>query len=183
MFKDIIVNKKEDVGVIVLNRPGKHNALTARMSEEITFAIEELSAADDVKVIVVKGGGKAFCTGGDKVYAAKINSPSYGDTRGAVEFRKDMEKYRPKAEVTYNTMMGYGRGKVVVEGLKRAEAKNDLTREGVIKAMETIKNFESGVYPPITYTSSFHGGPSACLLVKKQGKRWVPISSEWIAPK
>jgi len=64
-FREITVSRREGVGIITLNRPEKLNALTARMADEITDAIEGLSSEKGVRVIVVTGKGRAFCAGGD----------------------------------------------------------------------------------------------------------------------
>lgn len=56
------------VATLVLNRPEKHNALSAQMIQEITQAAEQLGADDAVRVVVLKGAGKSFCAGGDLVW-------------------------------------------------------------------------------------------------------------------
>ncbi|MFC1825092.1 hypothetical protein ACFL9T_20460 [Thermodesulfobacteriota bacterium] len=94
------------------------------------------------------------------------------------------KKYYPKADIiNANTFWGYGFAKVVVEGLKRAEAANDFTREGMVKALETLKDFKTGVFGAINYTPSYHGDPDSCLIVKRQGMTWVPVSDQWIKTK
>ena len=53
------------VATLLLNRPEKHNALSALMIQEITQAAEQLGADDAVRVVILKGAGKSFCAGGD----------------------------------------------------------------------------------------------------------------------
>ncbi len=132
--------------------------------------------------IFIKMAGKSMDYAGE-VYAVKVNAPSDGDTPGAVEFREAIKKYHKKAKVDYAAMVGYGFGKILVEGLKRAEANNNLTREGLVNALETLRNFNTGVFPPITYTQTSHAGPDSCLLVKRQGDTWVPVSNKWLKAK
>jgi branched-chain amino acid transport system substrate-binding protein len=69
------------------------------------------------------------------------------------------------------------------EGIKRADAANDLTREGLIKALETFKDFETGVFAPINYTASSHAAPDSCMVVKRQGTTWVPVTGQWVKAK
>ncbi len=127
--------------------------------------------------------GPAIKFAGD-VRGVMINYPPDGDTPAAVEYRAAMKKYQPEADVNdANSMWGYGRAKVFVEGLKRAEAANDLSREGLIKSLETLRDFKTGVYAPITYTSKSHAAPKSCLLVKVQGPTYVAISNEWMTAK
>jgi ABC-type branched-subunit amino acid transport system substrate-binding protein len=54
---------------------------------------------------------------------------------------------------------------VLVEGLKRAG--RNLTREGFIKAMETIKDYdENGLSPPVTFGPDRHHGLNAVRLMR-----------------
>lgn len=53
------------VATLCLNRPDKHNALSARMLEELQDAARALAADDAVRVVVLTGAGKSFCAGGD----------------------------------------------------------------------------------------------------------------------
>ena len=53
------------VAVLTLNRPDKHNALSAQMIAELTQAAGQLAADDAVNVVVLTGAGASFCAGGD----------------------------------------------------------------------------------------------------------------------
>lgn len=53
------------VATITLNRPDKRNALTVPMLEAFHAVIRDIAAADDVRVLIVRGAGKAFCAGLD----------------------------------------------------------------------------------------------------------------------
>jgi len=64
-YSEITVNRRENVGIVTLNRPEKLNALTARMADEITDAIQGLSLEKEIRVIIITGKGRAFCAGGD----------------------------------------------------------------------------------------------------------------------
>jgi branched-chain amino acid transport system substrate-binding protein len=59
-------------------------------------------------------------------------------------------------------VLGYGGAKIFVEGLKRAG--KDLTREKFIAALETLKDFETEVLPPVTFTTTDHEGDKDCLF-------------------
>ncbi|MFC1825089.1 ABC transporter substrate-binding protein [Thermodesulfobacteriota bacterium] len=121
----------------------------------------------------------------DVVYGVMLNYPPDGTSPEAVlEYQEAIKKYAPKADyINSETMWGYGFAKVLIEGLKRAEANNDLTREGLIRALETLKNFETGVFPPITYTSSSHAAPDSLMGVERKGPTWVPLTGKWIKAK
>ena len=63
-----------------------------------------------------------------------------------------------------------GAVKVFLEGLKRAG--RDLSRESYLKAMESIKDFETGGYTPITFTETDHDGVKGVYfwVYNKEGK-------------
>src|SRR5687768_1197542 len=50
---------------IVLNRPEAYNAITFDVYHELTQCFAELQAEEHVRVVVLTGRGKAFCSGGD----------------------------------------------------------------------------------------------------------------------
>ena len=53
------------IATITLNRPERLNALTFEVYRELTDTIAALRDEDDVRVVVITGAGKAFCSGGD----------------------------------------------------------------------------------------------------------------------
>lgn len=53
------------VADLVLARPDKHNALSAKMMEELTQAAERLGRDPAVRVVVLRADGESFCAGGD----------------------------------------------------------------------------------------------------------------------
>ncbi len=83
-YKDIILEKKDGVATITLNRPEKLNAITARMEEEFVDAITEVSVDDEVRVVVITGAGRGFCSGEDLVQRpAEITDPRKGTSNVA----------------------------------------------------------------------------------------------------
>ncbi len=64
-FETIILNKEEHIATIIMNRPDKMNALNTLMLQEMAIAIDEIVQDDNVRVVVLTGAGKAFCSGAD----------------------------------------------------------------------------------------------------------------------
>ena len=65
-FENILVNQKENLAVITINRPTKLNALNKNTIEELHIAFEALELESSVKVIIITGSGeKAFVAGAD----------------------------------------------------------------------------------------------------------------------
>ncbi|KAI8342771.1 ClpP/crotonase-like domain-containing protein [Chlamydoabsidia padenii] len=61
----ILVNVNNQVATITLNRPNKGNALTATMNNQLLDILPKLAADPNVRVLVLTGAGKYFCTGMD----------------------------------------------------------------------------------------------------------------------
>ena len=64
-YETLICRKEEGIAVVVLNRPKQLNALSLRMKEELGDVFEELERDEEVKVVILTGGDKAFCAGAD----------------------------------------------------------------------------------------------------------------------
>lgn len=56
---------EDGVAVISLDAPHRYNALTPGMAHEFTEALAEVEKRRDVGCLIVRGEGKAFCSGGD----------------------------------------------------------------------------------------------------------------------
>lgn len=63
--KNIIVEKKEGVGTIIMNRPQVLNALDQETLEELIKAVEELEKDPAIHVVILTGKDKAFIAGAD----------------------------------------------------------------------------------------------------------------------
>jgi enoyl-CoA hydratase len=61
----ILVEKDGPIARLILNRPGKHNALPFASFGRLVEALHEAEDDDDVKVIILKGNGPSFCAGHD----------------------------------------------------------------------------------------------------------------------
>jgi enoyl-CoA hydratase len=55
---------------LTLNRPAKLNAINAELRDSLGTAIEEAATDPAVRVVVIKGSGRAFCSGYDLSQAA-----------------------------------------------------------------------------------------------------------------
>ena len=65
MYETILYEVREAVAYITLNRPDRFNAFNEQMSHELLNALREVRKAADVRVLVIRGAGKAFCSGQD----------------------------------------------------------------------------------------------------------------------
>lgn len=69
MDPEIFLTQKERDGrrwaELTLNRPHKGNALTAAMLDQIEAAVAVVAGDPSLRVLVIRGNGRFFCTGGD----------------------------------------------------------------------------------------------------------------------
>ena len=64
--EDIIVEHRDNVAYITINRPKSYNAFTGDTLRELTLAVEDAGGDPTIGVVVLTGAGdKAFCAGGD----------------------------------------------------------------------------------------------------------------------
>jgi len=64
-YETIIVETKDAVGIVTLNRPKALNALCAQLIDELNQALDGFEADDGVKAILVTGSERAFAAGAD----------------------------------------------------------------------------------------------------------------------
>ncbi|MCS6789501.1 MAG: enoyl-CoA hydratase-related protein [Bacteroidia bacterium] len=65
MYETILYEVKESIGYLTLNRPDRYNAFNEKMSAELLQALREVRRDKAVRCVVLKGAGKAFCSGQD----------------------------------------------------------------------------------------------------------------------
>lgn len=73
----VLTEITDRIGYITLNRPEKRNALSPELIAGLYAAFEEMNSNDDVKVIVIRSTGKAFCAGADLAYLQQLQGFSY----------------------------------------------------------------------------------------------------------
>jgi enoyl-CoA hydratase len=64
-FETVRYETAERIATITLNRPEKLNALSRQLQEDLVAALEAAEADREVRVIVLRGEGRAFCAGYD----------------------------------------------------------------------------------------------------------------------
>jgi 2-(1,2-epoxy-1,2-dihydrophenyl)acetyl-CoA isomerase len=64
-YKCLLYEEKDGIATLTLNRPERLNALGDTLREDLQDALTRASEDDRVRVIVVTGAGKGFCSGGD----------------------------------------------------------------------------------------------------------------------
>lgn len=77
-FEAVLIEKKDQIGIITLNRSQKFNTFNSQMAEELNAALSRLDEDDEVRVVIIKGAGKVFSTGIDvSEFGGKTPSESH----------------------------------------------------------------------------------------------------------
>ena len=84
-YEQILREQRDDIVLLILNRPDRMNAWTPVMSAELTDAIEAADADASVGAVVVTGAGRGFCAGAD--IAAVFDAQLSGDSSASAPAR------------------------------------------------------------------------------------------------
>ena len=99
-------------------------------------------------------------------------------------YRRTLTKFFPTAQPNFVSLEGFVDAMVLVEGLKRAG--KDLTREGLIRGIESIHDLDLGLGPQLKfdYSAKDHKGFDHVIPTVVRGGRAVPFT-DWstAAPK
>ena len=78
MSETVLVERTGSVAHVILNRPEVLNAFNLDMGERLHAAIKELASDPALRVLVLRGAGRAFCAGGDiKAMKAVADRPAF----------------------------------------------------------------------------------------------------------
>ncbi len=64
-YNTLEIRREKNVVTVALNRPDVHNAMNEQLMKELTLIFKELNNDEDVRVIILTGNGKSFCSGAD----------------------------------------------------------------------------------------------------------------------
>jgi methylglutaconyl-CoA hydratase len=76
MYSTLLLEYKDAIATITLNRPDKRNAISAAMIADIQSALDAIEKNHSTRVVILTGAGKAFCAGMDLDMLAAIAKQS-----------------------------------------------------------------------------------------------------------
>ena len=113
------------------------------------------------------------------IVVTQVVPPYYlTDYKGVALYRRTLAKYYPSAQPNFVSLEGFVDATVLVEGLKRAG--KELTREGLIRGIESIHDFDLGLGPQLklSYSAKEHKGLDHVIPTVVRGGRAVPFT-DW----
>ena len=75
-FETILLEKKNGVGLITLNRPKALNALNTHLISDVNLALDDLEKDSTIGCMILAGSEKAFAAGADIKEMAGLNFPN-----------------------------------------------------------------------------------------------------------
>lgn len=113
MYKTIVTEIDNGVGIITLDRAERHNAFDNVLLQELVRALGSMSRDDSVRVVVLSAAGKSFCAGADLGWmreSAELSSEeNQRDARVMAEMLKRLATM-PKPTIARVQGAAYGGG-------------------------------------------------------------------------
>ena len=106
-FEHIIVDTRERVGLITLNRPQALNALNDALVDEVGQALDRFEADENIGAIVITGSEKAFAAGADIGAMAGF---SYMDAYKGDYITRNWERVKTCRKPVIAAVAGYALG-------------------------------------------------------------------------
>ena len=75
-YETLIVEKKQGIGKIILNRPEVLNALSLKLLSELEQAFRDMESDEQIHAVVLSGTGRAFSTGRDLKEVGEFVTPT-----------------------------------------------------------------------------------------------------------
>lgn len=113
------------------------------------------------------------------VYGMATHAPYGANVPGMKKLMDWHKKNHPNDTHDTVYVRGWTYGLTWAEGLKIADKNKQLTGEGVKKALETMRNFDTGgLVPPITYTSDDHRPTTQTTIYVIKGGKMVKVEDQ-----
>jgi 2-(1,2-epoxy-1,2-dihydrophenyl)acetyl-CoA isomerase len=89
-YENILYETKSKIATITLNRPQALNAMTLALMDDVNDAFDKAAADPDVRVIVLTGSGRGFCSGAD-LATSTMDPPR--DAEGRIDLGQILERW------------------------------------------------------------------------------------------
>jgi enoyl-CoA hydratase/carnithine racemase len=159
MSDHIVVERRDAVATVILNRPESHNAINVAMYRDLPGVVRDLDTDPTVKVIVMRGAGtRSFASGADiSEFEAErsdaVKAKAYNEKVAAAEHAIE-ELTKPSIAMIHGYCIGGGAGLALACDLRFADraAKFAITpaKLGLVYSLESSKRMVDLVGPSRT---------------------------------
>jgi enoyl-CoA hydratase len=108
----VLVDVKDRVATITLNRPESRNALSRELLRALPKAVADADARDDVDVLILTGADPAFCAG--------LDLKELGSREGNTDVAEPREEHRGPVPPTTKPLIGAINGAAITGGFELA---------------------------------------------------------------
>ena len=116
-------------------------------------------------------GGPAM----EGIKSVSLTVPLATNNPAMKEYRDALAKYSPSEKADYVSLFGFGMTKIALEAIRRIEG--PVNRQTLVSAMNSLRNYDSGIFPPVSYSPERHLGATTVQRVIAQGGQWVPVGT------
>ena len=116
--------------------------------------------------------------GGPALEGAKaigLTVPVNADTPALRQYREALAKYSPGEKSDYVSLIGYALTMATVEAIRRIDG--PINRPNLVKALYSMRDYDTGIFPPISYAPDRHLGVTRIQRVVAKGGQWVAVGS------
>lgn len=137
---------------------------------EATFYNVSFVGADELARLTAEAGNGVMVT-----QVVPPPKAERGDVRlwGIRQYTALLKRYFPLDKPNFVSLEGYLNARVLVEGLKRAG--RHLTREGFLRALETIRDYDLGIDNNLSFSATDHQGLERVYITRIENGRSVLI--------
>ncbi|WP_037370655.1 enoyl-CoA hydratase/isomerase family protein [Amycolatopsis orientalis] len=113
MTETVLLERRDEIAVLTLNRPEKLNAWTHAMRERLIELLREADRDPDCRGVVLTGAGRAFCAGQDLEETAAIDPGDHAAAEAWIDdfdrlFRTVRELRKPTVAAVNGVVAGSG---------------------------------------------------------------------------
>ena len=94
MADEILCTIKDGIATVAMNRPEKRNALNTALLDGLTNIFQQLESNPEVRAVVIRGEGKAFCSGLDLRELSSRQSSGGDPESGVTKIFQQIERSR-----------------------------------------------------------------------------------------
>jgi len=164
-----VLKKKPDAVALIMAQ-GEVIAAGKELREQ-GYKGEFYSYSPTVANSVLELGGPAL----EGIKSISLTVPVNTDTPALKQYREALAKYSPNEKPDYVSLIGYALTMATVEVLRRIEG--PITRPALLKSVFSLRNYDTGIFPPITYTPERHLGVTSVQRVVARAGQWVSVGA------
>jgi enoyl-CoA hydratase/carnithine racemase len=156
MSDHLVVERRDAIATVTLNRPEVHNALNVATYADLPDLVRDLDADPSVKVVVLRGAGqRSFASGADiKEFEAErsdgVKAKAYNEKVAAAEHAIE-ELTKPSIAMIHGYCIGGGAGLALACDIRFADDKAKFaitpSKLGLVYSLESTKRMVDLVGP------------------------------------